>query len=128
MKRLFKLATVLLIAYVIYRLLEEYLQPTPMQLDERPEAISPHREPPPPTPAPEPEPSPPPTTESGRVNLNQANADALTALPGIGPRLADRIVAYRQEVGSFSSLDELSMVQGIGPALVERLRSLVTLS
>jgi competence protein ComEA len=66
--------------------------------------------------------------EPDRVNLNQANAEALITLPGIGPRLADRIVAHRQEAGSFTNLDELSMVQGIGPALVERLRSLVTLS
>ena len=128
MKRFLKLGIGLLIAYVVYRLLAEYLQPTRVRLDERPGTVPPHREPLPPTSTPEPEFSPPPATEPDRVDLNQANAEALITLPGIGPRLADRIVAYRQEAGSFSDLDELSMVQGIGPALVEQLRSLVTLS
>ena len=128
MKTLLKLAIGLLIAYIVYRLLEEYLQPRPVQLEEHPGTIPPLREPPPPTPTSEPESSPPPTTEPDRVNLNLANAEGLTALPGIGPRLADRIIAYRQGAGSFSSLDELTMFQGIGPALAERLSSLVTLS
>jgi competence ComEA-like helix-hairpin-helix protein len=128
MKRLLKLAIGLLIAYVVYRLLAEYLQPTRVSLEERPGTVPLHREPPPPTSTPEPKFSPPPATEPDRVNLNQANAEALITLPGIGPRLAERIIAYRQEAGSFASLDELSMVQGIGPALVEQLRSLVTSS
>jgi competence ComEA-like helix-hairpin-helix protein len=128
MKRLLKLAMGLLIAYVVYRLLAEYLRPTRVSLEEQLGMVPPHREPPPPTSTPEPEFSPLPATEPDRVNLNQANAEALITLPGIGPRLAERIIAYRQKVGSFTNLDELSMVQGIGPALVEQLRSLVTSS
>jgi competence protein ComEA len=46
---------------------------------------------------------------------------ALDSLPGIGPVLAGRIVAWREEHGRFRSLEELADVEGIGPALLERL-------
>ncbi|MET0788407.1 MAG: helix-hairpin-helix domain-containing protein [Cellulomonas sp.] len=59
-----------------------------------------------------------------RVDLNSADAAALDALPGIGPVLAGRIVAHRED-GPFSSVDELADVAGIGPTLLERLRDLV---
>jgi competence protein ComEA len=58
------------------------------------------------------------------VDLNTADAADLDALPGIGPVLADRIVAHRQD-GPFASVDELADVAGIGPTLLERLRDLV---
>jgi competence protein ComEA len=58
--------------------------------------------------------------------LNQADAAALTALRGIGPALAQRVVEHRQQAGPFASLDDLTQVSGIGPALVERLRPLLT--
>ena len=58
------------------------------------------------------------------VDLNTADAAALDALPGIGPVLADRIVAHRED-GPFTTVDELADVAGIGPTLLERLRDLV---
>lgn len=58
---------------------------------------------------------------AGPLDLNTADAAALDALPGIGPVLAGRIVAWREEHGRFRSLEELAEVEGIGPALVERL-------
>ncbi|WP_315099100.1 helix-hairpin-helix domain-containing protein [uncultured Cellulomonas sp.] len=60
----------------------------------------------------------------GLVDLNTADAAALDALPGIGPVLADRIVAHRED-GRFATVDELADVAGIGPTLLERLRDLV---
>lgn len=63
----------------------------------------------------------------GLVNVNAADAQALTSLSGIGPVLAERIIAYRESNGSFQSVDELSEVQGIGPSLLEQLRDQVTL-
>ncbi len=60
------------------------------------------------------------------VNLNTAGAFDLQHLPGIGPTLASRIVARRQESGPFQSVDELADVKGVGPRTVARLRGLVT--
>jgi competence protein ComEA len=62
----------------------------------------------------------------GRVDVNAASAAELTRLPGIGPALAERIVASRAADGPFRSADDLARVPGIGPATVERLRPLVS--
>ena len=59
------------------------------------------------------------------VDLNTADAAALTTLPGIGPALAARIVAHRDSAGPFPDLDALTAVRGIGPATVARLRDRV---
>lgn len=56
------------------------------------------------------------------VSLNSAGIDALTALPGIGPALAARIVAYRDSTGPFKAVDSLVAVKGIGPATLARVR------
>lgn len=62
-----------------------------------------------------------------KPSLNQASAVDLETLPGIGPVLAARIVAWREEHGPFRSISELDQVPGIGAALVERVRDLLTL-
>lgn len=62
----------------------------------------------------------------GLVNLNQASAATLETLPGIGPVLASRIVAWRDANGPFPSVEVLGEVSGIGPALMSRLAGLVT--
>jgi competence protein ComEA len=61
------------------------------------------------------------------VDLNTASATALDALPGVGPVLAARIVAWRTAHSRFTSVDELGEVPGIGPKALERLRPLVRL-
>jgi competence protein ComEA len=70
--------------------------------------------------------SPPQTTASGRINVNTATVEQLDTLPGIGPALAGRIVSYRQQHGSFASIEELSNVSGISPKMVEALRDKIT--
>jgi competence protein ComEA len=62
---------------------------------------------------------------SGPVDLNAATQEGLDALPGVGPVLAGRIVAWRAAHGRFNSVDELGEVPGIGPKALERLRPLV---
>lgn len=57
-----------------------------------------------------------------RVDPNRAGADELQTLPGVGPALAARIIAHRDSVGGFRTLDDLLAVSGIGPATLERLR------
>ena len=54
--------------------------------------------------------------------INEATVADLTELPGIGPALAERIVAYRQAHGDFVDMDALGEVPGIGPALQEKIR------
>lgn len=53
------------------------------------------------------------------IDVNTADADTLTALPGIGPAKAAAIVAYRAENGSFADLSDLEKVSGISADMVE---------
>lgn len=70
-------------------------------------------------------PTGPKGSAEARISLNTASVAELDSLPGIGPKTAEKIVAYRETHGPFSSVDDLDAVPGIGPALVERLRDLV---
>lgn len=65
-------------------------------------------------------------TPAGPVDLNTADAAALDTLPGVGPATAQSILAYRQEHGRFTAVDDLLEVRGIGDAKLEQLRLLVT--
>lgn len=60
------------------------------------------------------------------VNLNTADREALTALPGIGEALAERIVAYREEHGPFAAVEDLTEVSGVGQGKLAALEGLVT--
>ena len=57
-----------------------------------------------------------------KVNLYGVLKSELITLPGIGPALADRIVAYRDEFGTFKTLDDLRNVKGIGDKSLEKIR------
>ena len=60
------------------------------------------------------------------VNINTADADTLTALPGIGRVLAERIVAYRRQNGPFRAVEEIMKVEGIGEKKAEAILDLIT--
>ncbi len=62
-----------------------------------------------------------------RVNINTASAAEFELLPGIGPTLAQRIVAYREANGPFMLLAELQKVADIGPATFQSLLPFITL-
>ncbi len=61
------------------------------------------------------------------VDVNQATAEQLEALPGIGAVKAAAILAVREERGGFRSLGELESVRGIGPKLAAKLRPMLTI-
>lgn len=67
----------------------------------------------------------PPVSPSARINVNRATQQELETLPGIGPALASRMIATRQQQ-PFTSVEDLQRVSGIGPTLSERLRDRVT--
>lgn len=60
------------------------------------------------------------------VNVNSASAKELERLPRVGPALAARIVAWREEHGPFHSIDDLRHVRGIGPSTSSLLAPVVT--
>lgn len=68
----------------------------------------------------------PEETVSFPVNINTADVDTLTALPGIGQVLAERIVAYRRQNGSFRAIEEITKVEGIGEKKAEAILDLIT--
>jgi competence protein ComEA len=61
------------------------------------------------------------------VHLNEATAEDLEALPGVGPVLAGRIIAHRSQHGPFRRVDDLEEVSGFGPQSLEQLRPHLTL-
>jgi len=61
-----------------------------------------------------------------QVNLNTATAEQLETLPGIGPDLAQRILAYRTGNGPFKTIEGLLNVKGIGEGKLEKLRDQIT--
>jgi len=61
-----------------------------------------------------------------KVNINTASAEELTALPGIGPSYAQRIVEHREKNGPFKRPEDLLNVRGIGDKTFERIRDRIT--
>lgn len=59
------------------------------------------------------------------VNLNQASLEELESIKGVGPALAERIIAYRNENGKFKTAEDLMNVKGIGQAKFGRIKEQV---
>lgn len=62
----------------------------------------------------------------GRININTAGVDLLTKLSGIGQTRAEAIIAYRDEHGNFSRVEDIMKVSGIKNALFEKMRDDIT--
>ena len=65
-------------------------------------------------------------TPAHPLDIDRAGVAEIEALPGIGPALAQRIVATRDSLRGFGSIEALCVVRGVGPGLAQRLRPLVT--
>ena len=61
------------------------------------------------------------------VNINTADKDTLTRLPGIGQSKAAAIITYREENGLFSSKEDIKNVSGIGDATYANIEDLITI-
>lgn len=69
-----------------------------------------------------------PKAPAQTVNVNTATAQQLEGVPGIGPSMAQRIVAYREKNGPFKKLEDLMNVQGIGEKSFLKLRPYLSLT
>jgi competence protein ComEA len=64
---------------------------------------------------------------NGKININRAGLSGFDSLPGIGPVIAGRIVAYRKANGPFQSVDDLQKVNGVGAKTFERIKGRLSL-
>ncbi len=62
----------------------------------------------------------------GVIDINTATAEVLEQIPGVGPVLAQRIIAYREQNGGFQTVEQLMEVSGIGEATFAQMQSMVT--
>ncbi len=63
-----------------------------------------------------------------QINPNTADSERLQKLPGVGPGLAEKIIAYRREQGYFVTPEDLRKVSGIGPATYKKIQPHLTLN
>jgi len=67
------------------------------------------------------------SASGGLISINRATAEQLEELPGIGPALSARIIAYRDANGGFKSKEDLLNVSGIGDSIFSGFVDLITL-
>jgi len=64
---------------------------------------------------------------SSLVNINTASQQELDTLAGIGPALAQRIIAYRTAKGPFTKIEDIQNVSGIGAVTFEKIKDMITI-
>lgn len=65
------------------------------------------------------------TSEEGRININTASKQELLSLPGIGEAKADSIIAYRENNGLFTTIEDIMNVSGIKEAAFNKIKELI---
>ena len=66
-------------------------------------------------------------SQTEKININMASVKLLTTINGIGEKLAERIVEYRQEHGNFETIQDIMKVNGIGEKLFNQIKSQIEL-
>ena len=67
-------------------------------------------------------------TSAAPVNLNTATAEQLATIPGVGPKMAERIIDYRQKNGGFKKVEDLMNVSGVGEKSFLKMKPLITVA
>ena len=62
----------------------------------------------------------------GVININTATLEQLDLLPGVGPVIAQRIIDYRESIGSFPSIEAITEVSGIGEATFAKIKERIS--
>lgn len=61
-----------------------------------------------------------------KININKATVQELEQLKGVGPKIAQKIVDYREKNGPFKKPEDITLVQGIGPKILEENKELIS--
>ena len=64
--------------------------------------------------------------KNGKININTATSEELQSLKGIGPSTASSIIAYREEYGGFSSIEEIMNVKRIGEKTFAKIKDRIS--
>lgn len=67
-------------------------------------------------------------TAAAPVNLNTATVEQLATIPGVGPKMAERIIDYRQKNGGFKKVEDLMNVSGVGEKSFLKMKPLITVT
>ena len=67
-------------------------------------------------------------TATAPVNLNTATVEQLATIPGVGPKMAERIIDYRQKNGGFRKVEDLMNVSGVGEKSFLKMKPLITVT
>jgi competence protein ComEA len=65
-------------------------------------------------------------TSEKKININTAPAAELQKLPRIGPKIAQRIIDFRNQNGNFKNIEEIMKVRGIGEKVFKQLKDMIT--
>ena len=67
-------------------------------------------------------------TATAPVNLNTATVEQLATIPGVGEKMAERIIDYRQKNGGFKKVEDLMNVSGVGEKSFLKMKPLITVT
>lgn len=65
--------------------------------------------------------------DKNKISINNATLDELLTLPGIGEKIAERIIEYRNTYGSFNTIEDIKLVKGIGDLKYEKFKEYICL-